>query len=302
MAFFKQITDELELVKRIRKENSHEEYKYLHLLEDIIENGVRASNRTGIETLTIPSASLSFDLSQGFPLLTTKKMAWKTMKVELEGFIKGVTTKKWYQERGCSIWDEWCNPQKVPYAHDSETLAKMKMEDDLGEIYGFQWRSFDGDKNQDQLKSIISTLKVNPSDRRMVCSAWNPKALHKQALPPCHIGFIVNCLDGVVNLSFQMRSVDIPLGLPFNVSSYALLLHLICMETGLKEGILTAFLTSPHIYVNQIEGAKEQLKRVPYQFPTVHTDNFVDIFSWEASQTKLVNYTSHPKIDMPIAI
>lgn len=300
--------EERKLILRSRQVKQHEEYQYLHLLEDIMENGVRAENRTGIDTLSIPHYSMSFDMSKGYPLLTTKKMAFKTMKVELEGFIKGVTSKSWFQERGCKIWNEWCNPQKVPYGHDEETKKKMYEEDDLGPIYGYQWRNFNGTGvigtayGCDQLSKIVDTLKKNPTDRRMVCSAFNPLVLHEQALPPCHLGFIVNVLDNKLNLSFQMRSVDVPLGMPFNISSYALLLHLLAKESGFEEGQLTGFFNSVHIYVNQIDGIKKQLTRTPFSFPKIKTDNFKSIFTWEHQDSVLEDYQSHDSIKMPIAV
>lgn len=296
-----QNSEEEKLLNRFRLENAHEEYKYLHLLQDILNNGFRCPNRTGIDAITIPHASLSFDLGNGFPLLTTKKMAWKVMKVELEGFIKGITSKKWYQDRGCRIWDEWCNPQKVPYGHDEDTKRKMKEEDDLGFIYGSQWRNFNN-QGYDQLRVIVDTLKKNPSDRRMVCSAFNPLVLNQQALPPCHLGFIVNVINGKLNLSFQMRSVDVPLGMPFNIASYSLLLHLLCKETGLKEGVMTGFFNSVHIYSNQVEGIQEQLKRTPYKFPYVNTSKFTNIFDWCYEDTSIEEYICHSAIKMPIAI
>lgn len=296
------LTDsELHSVLNARKEKEHEEYKYLHLLERILKEGVEKSDRTGTGTKSIPHAMISFDLNSGFPLLTTKKMAWKVMKVELEGFIKGITSKKWYQERGCHIWDEWCNPQKVPYGHEAETKKKMLEEDDLGKIYGSQWNNFNG-QGYNQLQQIIDTLKTNPSDRRMVCTAWNPCVLNEVSLPSCHYSFVLSTTKDVLNLSFTARSQDVPLGTPFNISSYALLLHLFCKESGLKEGVITGFLNNVHIYNNQIDGVKEQFNRIPFKFPTIKTDKFTSIFEWESKDTELINYQSHPKIEFPIAV
>lgn len=331
--------EELKLIRRHRLEKRHEEYKYLHLLEDIMEDGIRTPNRTGIDTLTIPHVQLSFDLQNGFPLLTHKKMAKKTFAVELEGFIKGITSKSWFQERGCKIWNEWCNPQKVPYGHDEETKQKMLEEDDLGPIYGFQWRNFDGKhgpflleegvdaegnyfekyknspsiewikehgyKNEigpDQLKSIVDTLKTNPNDRRMVCSAWNPKALSSQALPPCHVLWNVTVVDDTLNLCWFQRSCDVALGIPANIFSYSLLLHLLCKESGFKEGKVSGFLSNCHIYENQIDGVKEAISRPVYAFPQVFTDNFTSIFDWEHKDTRFENYQCGDSIKMPIAV
>lgn len=293
--------EEIKILKRFRETKIHEEYQYLHLLEDIIEKGVDKGDRTGVGTRSIPHASLSYSLSKGFPLLTTKKMAWKVIKVELEGFIKGITSKKWYQDRGCRIWDEWCNPQKVPYGHDEDTKRKMKEEDDLGVIYGSQWRNFNN-QGYDQLKVIVDTLKKNPTDRRMVCSAWNPCVLDKVALPSCHYSWCVSVCGDTLNLSYTMRSVDVGCGEPFNQASYALLCHLLAKEAGLREGTVTGFLNNVHIYNNHIDGLTEQLGRKPYAAPSIKTDNFTSIFDWEYDDTELVNYQSHPRIPLPIAI
>jgi thymidylate synthase len=302
MSDFNIVSDEeFALIERMRKEKQHEEYKYLHLLQDIMEKGVTKSDRTGTGTKSIPHATLSYDLSKGFPLLTTKKMAWKVIKVELEGFIKGITSKKWYQDRGCRIWDEWCNPQKVPYGHDEETKKKMFEEDDLGVIYGSQWRNFNS-QGYDQLRNIIDTLKKNPNDRRMVCSAWNPCVLDKVALPSCHYSWCVSVCGDTLNLSYTMRSVDTGCGEPFNQASYSLLCHLLAKDAGLKEGVVTGFLNNVHIYLNHIDGLTEQIRRIPFTPPTIKTEKFTSIFDWEFGDTELVNYQAHPKISLPISV
>ena len=278
----------------------HQEQQYLDLVRKILTEGKKKQDRTGTGTLSIPHAMVSFDLERGFPLLTTKRMAFKSIKIELEGFIKGIKSKKWYQERGCSIWDEWCNPQKVPYATDAETKKKMLEEDDLGEIYGVQWRDFNN-QGYDQLKRIVDTLKTNPYDRRMVCSAWNPLALDKQALPPCHYNWVVS-VDDRLHLSFSMRSVDVGLGLPFNIASYSLLAHLLSLECGIPAGTVTGFLNNVHIYNDHIEGLTVQLNRIPYDFPQIETVDFDSIYNWRFDQTKVTGYKSHEKISLPIAV
>lgn len=300
--------------------------QYLDLINRILTEGVRKENRTGIDTIAIAGASIEHDMSEGFPLLTSKKMAFKSIKVELEGFIKGIRSKKWFQDRGCTIWDEWCNPKKVAYGNDAESKAKMKAEDDLGLIYGVQWRDFkspdsytiqpcenDGSSvaqttrmleatGVDQLKKIVATLKANPNDRRMICSAWNPTALDQMALPPCHLLWQVTVIDGKLNLAWYQRSVDTPLGLPFNIASYGLLLHLLAKEAGLKEGKLIGFLMDTHIYVNQVDALKEQLGREPLKLATVKTDNWKSIFDWEYKDTVLENYVSHGPVKYEIAV
>lgn len=288
---------------------------YRDYLLKIMNQGEWKDNRTGIRTKAIAGAFLEHDMEKdGFPILTTKKVAWKTLKVELEGFIKGVTSKKWYQDRGCKIWNEWCNPQKVPYGNDDATKAKMAAEDDLGPIYGFQWRNYDGDTEshegvrrygQDQLKNILDTLKTNPMDRRMICSAWNPSSLHEMALPPCHYAWQVTVIGGRLNLSFNMRSTDVFLGAPFNISSYGLLLHLIAKHAGLREGKLIGFFMDFHLYENQFDAVNEQLARDTYahEAPDVSTETDCDdILKWTHEDSELINYACDGAIKAPVAV
>lgn len=286
--------------------------EYLDIVRRILNEGELKENRTGVDTIAIAGATFEHDMSVGFPLLTTKKMAHKSIRVELEGFIKGITDKKWFQERGCKIWDEWCNPQKVPYGHDEETKKKMFEERDLGPIYGFQWRHFNADydnynsdysgKGIDQLANVISSLDKNPNDRRMVVNAWNPLQIGQMALPPCHYGFQVTVINDKLNLLWNQRSVDTMLGLPFNIASYGFLLHLLAKESGFKEGKLIGFLGDVHIYKNQIKGAEEQLEREPYELPNVVSDDFESIFYWHHNITRITDYVSHDKIEFPLAI
>lgn len=197
--------------------------------------------------------------------------------------------------------------------HDEETKEKMKAERDLGPIYGFQWRHFDAEYNGfehdysgegvDQLKNVVDTIKKNPNDRRMIVNAWNPKQLNQMALPPCHYGFqVLIGGDNKLHLSWNQRSVDTPLGLPFNIASYGMLQHLLAEETGYKSGILTGNLGDTHIYVNQLEGVKEQLSRTPRKLPTIETKIPKGIFGWEHNQTKIKGYNPHDKISFPIAV
>ncbi|MBI2564364.1 thymidylate synthase [Candidatus Woesearchaeota archaeon] len=286
--------------------------EYLRIVQNILENGVEKLDRTGVGTIGITGERFQHNMSQGFPLLTTKKMAYKSVKVELEGFIKGITNKKWYQENGCHIWDEWCNPKKVPYSHDGETKKKMLEEQDLGPIYGFQWRHWNADyvgeqtdytrKGVDQLEQMIDKLKNKPNDRRIIVSSWNPEQLDQMALPPCHLLYQTIVQSGKLDLIWYQRSVDTMLGLPFNIASYATLLHLLAKEANLKEGTLTGFLGDTHIYLNHIERSEEQLKREPLQLPEIITENFTSIWNWTHNNTKIVNYQSHPAIKFEIAV
>lgn len=187
--------------------------QYLDILKNILDNGTIKDNRTGIQTKSITGQMFEHDMSKGFPLLTTKFVSLKNVAVELEGFIKGITSKKWFQERKCHIWDDWCNPQVVPYGNDEATKAKMKAEDDLGVIYGSQWRDFQDPSSVDyvlgsgvdQLLTIVNKLKTNPTDRRMICMAWNPLALDSQALPPCHYSWQVLSDGKTLDLLWSQR-------------------------------------------------------------------------------------------------
>ena len=288
---------------------SNIDVKYGDLVKKVLNEGKRKPNRTGVDCYAIPGGCIEYDMSNGFPLLTTKKIPTKTMKVELEGFLKGVTSKKWYQERGCNIWDDWCNPRKVPYGHDDATKQAMKEEDDLGPIYGAQWRNFcvptgDDERGVDQLRNILETLETDSSNRRMLCSAWNPTALGFMALPPCHVLWQVFVIDGELNLSWYQRSVDVPLGLPFNIASYALLLHLLAKHTGLVEGKLLGFLGDVHIYENQVSAVEDQVEREPFTPPTVSTSpkQGFDLLSWKHGDTKFPNYNHESKISIPLAV
>ncbi len=288
--------------------------EYHRIVREILEKGEWKVNRTGVRALTIAGMKFEHDLSKGYPLLTTKKVPFRLIASELEFFIKGITDKGWLQERNNHIWDEWCNPKKVPYGHDAETQKRMMEEQDLGAIYGFQWRHFGAPyagqhtdyagKGTDQLKKIIGTLKTNPTDRRMIVNAWNPMALGEMALPPCHYGFQIVVIGDRLNLLWNQRSVDTMLGLPFNIASYGLLLHLLALESGMKEGKLVGFLGDVHIYEDHIRGAKELLSRDVgnYPLPSIKTNSFTSLFDWKYTDTELLNYQSYPPIKMNIAV
>jgi len=285
---------------------------YLDIVNKILREGVQTKNRTGVDTIAIPGAMFEHDMSGGFPLLTTKSVPFRLVASELEFFIKGITDKDWLIEKNNHIWDEWCSPDKVPYGHDENTKKRMKEERDLGPIYGFQWRNFGAEytsfdkppktKGVDQLKLLVEKLKTNPQDRRMIVMAWNPLHLGHMALPPCHYGFQVTVTDDKLNLLWNQRSVDTALGLPFNIASYAILLHLLAKESNLKEGKLVGFLGDTHIYINHVEGLKQQLERNPMKLPSIKTDKFKSIFDWKYEDSKVEGYEHHPGIKFDIAV
>lgn len=308
--------------------------QYLEIINNIIQDGQWKDNRTGIRCKTTFCEIFRHNMADGFPLLTTRKVPWKSLRVELEGFIRGVTDKQWYQDRGCRYWDYWANPVSVnaelhnaannPQDYpgiQSEDLKNhiQKEEKDLGPIYGYQWRQFgehygslDGPEHNafydlngikpnegvDQLKRIIDTLQTNPDDRRMICSAWNPNQMHLMALPPCHLLWNIQHVNGTLNLVWFQRSCDLMLGVPSNIASYGLLLELICRHVGMIPGELVGILSDCHIYENHMDGAKEQLQRNPRELPRLSLPKRLDIFDWTYDQVQLDNYHPHPKIDM----
>ena len=207
--------------------------KFKSIVQTIIDNGTKVHNRTGIDTITYPGVMIRHNMSDGFPLLTLRRIPYKSAFAEMEGFIKGITNKRWYIEHNCHFWDQWCSPIEFDHSNpypdvkygDKKAFDIMKSIEDLGPIYGFQWRCFNG---ADQLKNIVYDLKNNPTSRRMVCSAWNPNELHKMALPPCHFTWQVTVTNNKLNLFFNQRSCDFILG--NNLVGYGLLLKLLALS------------------------------------------------------------------------
>ena len=285
---------------------------YLDIVRRVLDQGVVKSNRTGIDALTLPGAMFEHDMEHGFPLLTTKSIPFRLVASELEFFIKGITDKEWLRSRNNHIWDEWCSPDRVQYAHDPATQARMMAERELGPIYGWQWRHFGAQYvahdetplgvGVDQLKDLVDTLRSDPDDRRMLVTAWNPVDFARMALPPCHYAFQVTVVDGRLNLLWNQRSVDVALGLPFNIASYGLLLHLLARQASLKEGKLVGFLADTHVYVGHVPGLREQLDREPFALPRVLTPELTSIFDWQYRDSHVEGYQHHPKIRFEIAV
>jgi len=300
---------------------SNIEKQYQGILRKLVLYGKEKGDRTGTGTLSYFGDQIRHDMSEGFPLLTTKKMAIKTMMTELKWFLKGDTNIKYLVDNGCNIWngDAYknyasieCNP---PHDHSlsmSEFIEKIKTDDEfakkwgeLGPIYGKQWRKWSVYNLQklivqvDQIKNLIEQLKTNPDSRRLMLSAWNVGEIDEVVLPPCHYGFQCYVSEGKLSLMWNQRSVDTFLGLPFNIASYATLLLLLCEETGLKPGELIGNLGDVHLYKNHIQQAKEQIVREPYKLPTIELSN-VDILNGEFDY-EIKDYEYHPSIKAPLS-
>lgn len=287
--------------------------QYLDLLNNVLTNGVKKSNRTGIDAISITGHMFEHNMNDGFPLVTTKKMGLKNIATELEFFIKGLTDKKWLQDRNCHIWDSWCRKFYLQTGIDvyynqfgvyptKETQLMWQAEEcDLGPIYGYQWNNFNG-SGYNQLQAAVDTLKTNPLSRRIIVSAWNPLQIDDMALPPCHYGFQLLSDGECVDLLWNQRSCDVFLGIPYNIASYALLLLLIAKETNLIPRKLIGFLADVHIYENHIEQVKTQLSRSVYKLPTVDILNFKSIYDWEYTDFNLNDYISHDKLVGVVAI
>jgi thymidylate synthase len=265
----------------------HPEQQYLDLLADILAHGVERGDRTGTGTLGVFGRQMRFDLSEGFPLLTTKKLHRKSIILELLWFLRGDTNVKWLQERGVSIWDEWAD----------ET-------GELGPVYGKQWRSWTAPDGRviDQISAVVESLKTNPNSRRHIVSAWNPADVDDMALPPCHCLFQFHVADGRLSCQLYQRSADVFLGVPFNIASYALLTIMMAKVVGLEPGDFVHTLGDAHLYLNHLDQAREQLTRQPYPFPRLEIADRPDLFSFEYEDFKLRGYKAHDSIKAPIAV
>ena len=262
--------------------------QYTDLLKHVLENGTKKEDRTGTGTTSVFGYQMRFDLADGFPVITTKKLHLKSIIHELLWFLKGSTNVKYLQENGVRIWNEWAD-------EDGE----------LGPIYGYQWRSWPDYKggNIDQISQVIESIKNNPNSRRHIVSAWNVGAIDDMNLPPCHILFQFYVADGKLSCQLYQRSADIFLGVPFNIASYALLLQMIAQVTGLEPGTFVHTLGDAHIYLNHIEQSKLQISRTPYKLPTMKINPDVkNIFDFKFEDFELVGYESHPHIKGAISV
>jgi thymidylate synthase len=263
------------------------EQRYLDLLAEVLEDGARKTDRTGTGTRSVFGRQLRFPL-EPFPLLTTKKVHFKSIAVELLWFLRGETNVRWLQERGVSIWDEWADDKG-----------------ELGPVYGYQWRHWrtpDG-KEIDQISQVISSLKAKPDSRRHIVSAWNPADVDRMALPPCHALFQFYVADGRLSCQMYQRSADLFLGVPFNIASYALLTLMIAQVVDLAPGEFILTLGDAHLYLNHLEQARLQLGRDPRAFPRLKLNPAVkDVFAFRYEDFTLDGYEPHPGIKAPIAV
>lgn len=262
--------------------------QYLDLLSHVLETGHDRGDRTGTGTRAVFGHQTRFDLNDGFPLLTTKKLHIKSIVYELLWFLRGDTNVRWLQERGVSIWNEWADENG-----------------DLGPVYGSQWRSWpDGNGGSiDQIEKLVDSIKDNPNSRRHIVSAWNPAEVDEMALPPCHCLFQFYVADGKLSCQLYQRSADIFLGVPFNIASYALLTHMLAEVTGLGVGDFVHTLGDAHLYHNHFDQARTQLQRSPSGLPELKIVNSrTSIFDFEYEDFEIVGYEAQPGIKAPIAV
>ena len=263
-------------------------HQYLDLIRHVKQHGVRKDDRTGTGTLSVFGHQMRFDLAQGFPLVTTKKLHLKSIIHELLWFLSGDTNVRYLHDHGVSIWDEWADERG-----------------ELGPIYGYQWRSWpapDG-KKIDQINNVINEIKHNPDSRRLIVSAWNVAEIENMALPPCHAFFQFYVANGRLSCQLYQRSADIFLGVPFNIASYALLTMMIAHTTKLQCGEFIHTLGDAHLYLNHLEQAGQQLQRTPYKPPQMRLNpDIKSVFDFDYDDFELMNYQAHSHIKAPVAV
>ncbi|MBY5929842.1 thymidylate synthase [Halomonas sp. DP8Y7-3] len=264
------------------------EQPYLDLMRVVLDNGVEREDRTGVGTRSIFGHQMRFDLSRGFPLVTTKKLHLRSIIHELLWFLKGDTNIAYLKEHGVRIWDEWADE-----------------DGDLGPVYGYQWRSWPDPRggHVDQIETLLEQIATNPGSRRLIVSAWNPALVDEMALPPCHCLFQFYVADGKLSCQLYQRSADIFLGVPFNIASYALLTQMIAQVVGLKPGDFVHTLGDAHLYLNHLEQAELQLSRQPTSAPRLVLDPSVDnLFDFRFEHIAIEDYEPHPHIKAEVAV
>ena len=262
--------------------------QYLDLMHEILEKGAKKTDRTGTGTLSVFGRQLRFDLSEGFPLVTTKKLHLRSIIYELLWFLKGDTNIKYLKDNGVTIWDEWADENG-----------------ELGPVYGHQWRSWPapGGKSIDQISQVIAQLKQKPDSRRHIVTAWNPAEVDRMALPPCHALFQFYVAEGRLSCQLYQRSADYFLGVPFNIASYALLTVMFAQQCDLLPGDFVWTGGDVHLYLNHLDQAKQQLERAPFALPQLNIRRKPEsIFDYEYNDFEILNYQAHPSIKAPIAV
>jgi thymidylate synthase len=261
--------------------------QYEDLLRHVMRDGVAKADRTGTGTRSVFGYQLRYPLAQGFPLVTTKRVHFKSVAVELLWFLRGDSNIAWLHENGVTIWDEWADA-------DGE----------LGPVYGVQWRSWPtpGGGHVDQIAQVLDQLRTDPDSRRMIVSAWNVAEIENMALPPCHAMFQFYVADGRLSCQLYQRSADLFLGVPFNIASYALLTHLVAQQVGLDVGDFVWTGGDCHIYDNHVEQVTEQLSRAPYPFPRLRVDRAPSLFEYRYDDLHLDGYRHHPVLRAPVAV
>ncbi|MGH6889663.1 MAG: thymidylate synthase [Rhizomicrobium sp.] len=262
--------------------------QYLELMEAALARGVEKHDRTGTGTLSIFGHQMRFDLAEGFPLVTTKKLHMKSIVYELLWFLRGDTNVRWLQEHGVTIWNEWADTSG-----------------DLGPVYGAQWRSWPNPHGTaiDQISSVVEEIRRNPDSRRLIVTAWNPADIPRMALPPCHCLFQFYVAEGRLSCQLYQRSADIFLGVPFNIASYALFTMMVAQATDLAPGHFVHTLGDAHLYLNHLAQAREQLARTPYPLPRMRLDpSAKDILAYCYEDFRLENYQAHPHIAAAVAV
>ncbi|WP_110667795.1 thymidylate synthase [Salinicola halophilus] len=261
---------------------------YLDLMQRVLDSGIAKADRTGTGTLSVFGHQMRFDLAQGFPLVTTKKLHLRSIIHELLWFLRGDTNVAYLHDHGVSIWDEWADENG-----------------ELGPVYGYQWRSWPAPNGEsiDQIAAVVDQIRRNPDSRRHIVSAWNPALVDEMALPPCHALFQFYVADGKLSCQLYQRSADIFLGVPFNIASYALLTHMVAQVCGLEPGDFVHTLGDAHLYANHLEQAKLQLSREPMPLPRLRLNPAVeDLFDFRFEDIEIEDYQSHPGIKAPIAV
>src|SRR5215218_1387888 len=261
--------------------------QYLDLMQNILDQGVEQMDRTGTGTLSLFGRQLRFDLAEGFPLLTTKKLHLRSIVYELLWFLRGEGNVDFLRQHGVTIWDEWADSAG-----------------ELGPVYGVQWRSWPTPSGEqiDQISEVIDQIRTNPDSRRLIVSAWNPADIPRMALAPCHALFQFYVADGKLSCQLYQRSADLFLGVPFNIASYALLTHLVAAQTGLEPGDFVWTGGDCHIYDNHVDQVREQLSRDAYPFPRLELRPAPSLFEYRLDDLQVVDYRHHPAIKAPVAV